>query len=44
MKTETQISPPSENIEGMSTLSEVASLPSQEGDSEIMEVLQYLVF
>ena len=41
MKTETQISPPSENVEGMSTLSEVASLPSQEGDSEI---IQYLVF
>ena len=32
MKTETQISLPSENVEGMSTLSEVASLPSQEGD------------
>ena len=32
MEMETQISPPSENVEGMSTLSEVASIPSQEGD------------
>ena len=44
METGTQTSSPCENVEGMSPLSEVASLPSQEGDSEIMEVLQYLVF
>ena len=44
METGTQTSSPCENVEGMYTLSEVASLPSLECDSEIIEVLQYLVF
>ena len=44
METGTQTSLPCENVEDMYNLSEVASSPSLEGDSEIMEVLQYLVF